>query len=118
MNRKLCALLLAGALSIGLLTGCGGNTANNLGATDDYRDDVYGSNVYWDDSYGVNTGVDLDRTSYGTPKSTDTGSFAKDVKNGVENMANDVKNGVENVGNDMKNAVNDATNTNSRNMMN
>ena len=26
MNRKLCALLLAGALSIGLLTGCGGNT--------------------------------------------------------------------------------------------
>ena len=33
-------------------------------------------------------------------------------------MANDVKNGMENVGNDMKNAVNDATNTNSRNMMN
>ncbi len=26
MNRKLCALLLTGALSIGLLTGCGGNT--------------------------------------------------------------------------------------------
>ena len=26
MNRKLCSLLLAGALSIGLLTGCGGNT--------------------------------------------------------------------------------------------
>ena len=25
MNRKLCSLLLAGALSIGLLTGCGGN---------------------------------------------------------------------------------------------
>ena len=36
----------------------------------------------------------------------------------LENQANDVKNGVENVGNDMKNAVNDATNTNSRNMMN
>ena len=26
MNRKLCALLLTGALSIGLLTSCGGNT--------------------------------------------------------------------------------------------
>ena len=26
MNRKLCALLLTGALSVGLLTGCGGNT--------------------------------------------------------------------------------------------
>ena len=104
-RMAICAATAAVMLGV---TGCGGNTANNLGATDDY----------WDDSYGVNTGVDLDRTSYGTPKSTDTGSFAKDVKNGVENMANDVKNGVENVGNDMKNAVNDATNTNSRNMMN
>ena len=111
-RMAICAATAAVMLGI---TGCGGNTANNLGATDDYRD---GSNVYWDESYGVNTGVDLDRTSYGTPKSTDTGSFAKDVKNGVENMANDVKNGVENVGNDMKNAVDDATNTNSRNMMN
>lgn len=117
MMKRMAICAATAAVMLGV-TGCGGNTANNLGATDDYRDDVYGSNVYWDESYGVNTGVDLDRTSYGTPKSTDTGSFAKDVKNGVENMANDVKNGVENVGNDMKNAVNDATNTNSRNMMN
>lgn len=103
-RMAICAVTAAVMLGV---TGCGGNTANNLGATDDYRNDVYGSNVYWDESYGVNNGANWDRTTYGTPKSTDTGSFAKDVKNGVENMANDVKN-----------AVNDATNTNSRNMMN
>ena len=114
-RMAICAVTAAVMLGV---TGCGGNTANNLGATDDYRDDVYGSNVYWDESYGVNTGVDLDRTSYGMPKTTNTDSFANDVKNGVENMADDVKDGVKEMGDDMKNAVDDATNTDTKNMMN
>lgn len=114
---KRMAICAAAAVMLGV-TGCGGNTANNLGATDDYRDDVYGSNVYWDESYGVNTGVDLDRTSYGTAKTTNTDSFAKDVKDGVENMADDMKDGMKEMGDDMKNVVDDAANTDTRNLMN
>ena len=114
-RMAICAVTATVMLGV---TGCGGNTANNLGATDDYRNDVYGSNVYWDESYGVNNGANWDRTTYGTPKSTDTGSFAKDVINGVENMDIDVKKGVDIGVNEMKNAVMYSTNTNSRNMMN
>lgn len=81
-----CAMLMA-------LPGCGGNTANHLGATD-HRDDVYGSNMYWD-GYGVNHGYDMGYSSYGVPKSqpnkdaTDIGQDLRDVGRDIKDAVTD-----------------------------
>lgn len=79
-----CAMLMA-------LPGCGENTANHLGATDDH-DDVYGSNMYWD-GYGINNGYDMGYSSYGTPKdqrNTDGHGIGQDLKD----LGEDVKDAV------------------------
>lgn len=110
------------------MTGCGANTANNLGgAADDQNGDVYGSNMYWD-GYGVNNGYPLDgatdRTEYGMAKH-DTKSFSEDVKdvgrdlkNGAKDIGRDVKNGADDIGRGVKDAVEDVTDGNSAKMMN
>ncbi len=99
------------------MTGCGANTANNLGgAADDRNGDVYGSNMYWD-GYGVNAGYPLDgatdRTEYGMAKH-DTKSFGEDVKD----IGRDIKKGAKDIGHDVKDAVSDTTDGNSAKMMN
>ena len=103
------------------MTGCGANTANNLGgAADDRNGDVYGSNMYWD-GYGVNAGYPLDgatdRTEYGMAKH-DTKSFGEDVKAktlGIKHL----KKGAKDIGHDVKDAVSDTTDScNSAKMMN
>ena len=94
--------------------GCGSKTANHLGNTIDANDDVYGSNIYWD-GYGINTGYDMDRTTYGTTKE-DLDALGYDVKEDLKDLGNDMKNAVND--NPATPTVEDATNTNSAAMVN
>ncbi len=125
--KKLQITATATCLALAM-TGCGANTANNLGgATDGRTNDVYGSNMYWD-GYGVNNGYPLDgatdRTEFGMAKH-DTKSFSKqvkdagkDIKNGTKDIGHDIKNGADDIGRGVKDVVDDVTGGNSAKMMN
>ncbi len=125
--KKLQITATAACLALAM-TGCGANTANNLGgATDDRNNDVYGSNMYWD-GYGVNNGYPLDgatdRTEFGMAK-YNTKSFSNQVKdtgnnlnNGVNDIGRDIKNGADDIGRGVKDVVDDVTDGNSAKMMN